>query len=160
MARISENFSETRQTSFSIPVIIRQALKALRYLHKNRILHGDIKPENIVITEDKDHDIETKLLDFGLAMSLGDERKLMSGTLRYLAPEILLHGRPNSPATDLYALGVSLIESILSIEVPGSNEMNEAVLREHVCRSQQNTGERRHKKSLRALGIHPRFVPN
>ena len=61
-------------------------------------------------------------------MSLGDERKLMSGTLRYLAPEILLHGSPNSPATDLYALGVSLIESMLSIEVPGSNEINEAFL--------------------------------
>ena len=74
----------------------------------------------------EDHEIETKLLDFGLAMSLGDERKLMSGTLRYLAPEILLHGKPNSPATDLYALGVSLIESILSIEVPGSSEMDEA----------------------------------
>ncbi len=118
-----------KQTSiFSIPMILRQVLKALSYLHKNRILHGDIKPENIVIVENEEHEIETKLLDFGLAMSLGDERKLMSGTLRYLAPEILLHGKPNSPATDLYALGVSLIESMLSIEVPGSNEMNEAFL--------------------------------
>jgi hypothetical protein len=118
-------YLQNKTNIFSIPLIIRQVLKALSYLHKNRILHGDIKPENIVITVDNNLDIETKLLDFGLAMSLGDERKLMSGTLRYLAPEILLHGSPNSPATDLYALGVSLVESILSMEVPGSNEMNE-----------------------------------
>jgi serine/threonine protein kinase len=119
-------FLRDKTNIFAIPTIIRQVLEALSYLHKNRILHGDIKPENIVITEDKQHEIETKLLDFGLAMSLGDERKLMSGTLRYLAPEILLHGTPNAPATDLYALGVSLVESMLSIEVPGSNEINEA----------------------------------
>jgi serine/threonine protein kinase/tetratricopeptide (TPR) repeat protein len=121
-------FLRNKTNIFSIPVIIRQVLKALTYLHKNRILHGDIKPENIVITEDKDHDIETKLLDFGLVMSLGDERKFMSGTLRYLAPEILSHGSPNSPTTDLYALGVSLIESILSGDVPSSNKINDAFL--------------------------------
>jgi serine/threonine protein kinase len=120
------DFLRDRENVPSIPLIIRQVLKALAYLHGNRILHGDIKPENIVITEDKDRTIETKLLDFGLAMSLGEERKLMSGTLRYLAPEILLHGMPNSPATDLYALGVSLIESILSTEVPGPNQIGEA----------------------------------
>ncbi|MGD1047254.1 MAG: protein kinase [Candidatus Krumholzibacteriaceae bacterium] len=108
-----------------VPAVIKQILKALTYLNRNRILHGDIKPENIVITEGEDRSINTKLLDFGLTMGLGDERKLMSGTLRYLAPEILLHGSRNSPATDLYALGISLIESILSTEVPGSNEIDE-----------------------------------
>jgi len=119
-------FLRNKTNIFSIPVIIRQVLKALTYLHKNRILHGDIKPENIVITERNDHAMETKLLDFGLVKSLGDERKLMSGTFRYLAPEILLHGAPSSPSTDLYALGVSLVESILSEEVPSSNEIDEA----------------------------------
>jgi tetratricopeptide (TPR) repeat protein len=120
------SFFKDKTKILLIPTIIRQVLKALSYLHKNRILHGDIKPENIIITENEDNGIETKLLDFGLAMSLGDERKLMSGTLRYLAPEILLHGMPNSPATDLYALGVSLIESLLSIEVPGSNQTDDS----------------------------------
>ncbi len=119
-------FFRNKTNIFSIPVIIRQVLKALSYLHKNKILHGDIKPENVVIIEYEDYSIETKLLDFGLAMSLGDERKLMSGTLRYMAPEILVYGKSNSPATDLYALGVSLIESILSTEVPGSTRMDEA----------------------------------
>lgn len=119
--------SFTNKTNiFQMPTVIKQILKALRYLNKNRILHGDIKPENIVITEGEDGGMNAKLLDFGLITSLGDERKLMSGTLRYLAPEILLRGSPNSPATDLYALGMSLIESVLSTEVPCSNEIDEA----------------------------------
>jgi|GEM_PF-7079839 len=121
-------FCTNKTKIYLMPAVIKQILKALTYLNKNRILHGDIKPENIVITEGEDHSINTKLLDFGLTTSLGDERKLTSGTLRYLAPEILLRGSSNSPATDLYALGVSLIESILSTEVPGSNEINEAFL--------------------------------
>ncbi|MDD4858077.1 MAG: serine/threonine-protein kinase, partial [Candidatus Krumholzibacteria bacterium] len=120
------DFLRAKTNTFLIPETIRQVLRALTYLHKNRILHGDIKPENIVITENEDHSITAKLLDFGLTTGTGNENKLLSGTLRYLAPEILLNAAPRSPATDLYALGVSLIESILSKEVPPSSEIDEA----------------------------------
>lgn len=119
------DFLRNKTNILLIPMVIRQALKALTYLHANRILHGDIKPENVVITGGEDHSINTKLLDFGLTTSLGDDRKLLSGTLRYLAPEILLQGAPSSPSTDLYALGVSLIESILSEEAPRPDEIDE-----------------------------------
>jgi serine/threonine protein kinase/tetratricopeptide (TPR) repeat protein len=121
-------FLRNKRNVILLPAIIRQVLNALAYLHKSRILHGDIKPENIVIIENEDHSVTAKLLDFGLTTSLGDESKLVSGTLRYLAPEILLYGSPSSPATDLYALGVSLIEATLSEEVPSANEIDEAFL--------------------------------
>ena len=119
-------FFADKSNMILMPMVIRQILKALMYLNRNRILHGDIKPENIIITEGEDGGINAKLLDFGLTTSLGDEKKLTSGTLRYLAPEILLYACPNSPATDLYGLGVSFIESVLSTEIPGPNEINEA----------------------------------
>jgi serine/threonine protein kinase/tetratricopeptide (TPR) repeat protein len=120
-----------QKTNYSrIPVIIRQTLNALIYLNKNRILHGDIKPENIVIRLNEDGELTTKLLDFGLTMNLDDEKRRLSGTIRYIAPEILLQGARKSPATDLYALGVSLIESILRKETRRSDTIDEAYFEE------------------------------
>ena len=76
------------------------------------VLHRDIKPGNIRLTPDG----EFKVLDFGIARGQGIEREAHTteyqlGSLNYMAPELLVGGEA-SPASDVYALGVTLFESI------------------------------------------------
>lgn len=88
----------------------RQTLAGLRAAHAAGILHRDIKPGNILLGDDGVY----RLLDFGLARRIGEETDLtrtgeVVGTARYLAPE-LARGGEAGPASDLYALGVTLLE--------------------------------------------------
>lgn len=86
--------------------IATQILSALEHATRFGIVHGDIKPANLLRSSDG----TIKLSDFGLASYLESEpNSSLSGTPNYLAPEIL-DGSPNSIQTDMYALGVTLFE--------------------------------------------------
>ncbi len=88
--------------------IIRQVLSGLDALHASGIIHCDIKPENLLLTDEQ----TIKIADFGIA-SLPTDRKSAEdiargvGTLDYLAPEVL-NGTGYSPSIDLYSAGVTL----------------------------------------------------
>lgn len=78
----------------------------LEYLHRNQLLHGDVKPSNVAFTADG----VAKLLDFGLTVAaVDDEPHQWGGTRLYLPPEVLNGARPSASA-DIWALGVMLIE--------------------------------------------------
>ena len=84
--------------------------EALAIAHESGVIHRDIKPGNIMLTEAG----EARLGDFGIATSLdldGDATTtgLILGTPSYLAPE-RIEGAPATPATDIYGLGVVLYE--------------------------------------------------
>ncbi len=91
------------------------AFKGLTALHKKRIIHRDLKPENLFLAEDG----HTKLMDLGFAHKTSGRGPLSAGgsgggtgfqgSLAYAAPECLQGTRP-SPASDVYALGVSIYE--------------------------------------------------
>lgn len=106
-----------------LPEIIKQSLSALYYLQKMHILHGDIKPENIIITNNR-NTITTKLVDFGLSQTFTTKTKHIGGTIRFMAPELIINGK-HSEATDIYALGISLVESIIQISYPPFTEIND-----------------------------------
>jgi len=82
---------------------------ALQYAHSEGILHRDVKPENVLITEDG----TAKLNDFGLAKMLGQprltEEGIIVGTVAYVAPEIAL-GKDADARSDLYSFGAVLYE--------------------------------------------------
>ena len=83
-----------------------QIVSALEHATRYGIVHGDIKPANLL----RSNDGTIKLSDFGLASYLESEpNSSLSGTPNYLAPEIL-DGTPNSVQSDMYALGVTLFE--------------------------------------------------
>ena len=80
---------------------------ALDYAHKNGIVHGDIKPGNLLL----DSAANAWVTDFGLSRNQSEPLEASSGlvgTLRYLAPE-QLSGHADV-RTDIYALGVTLFE--------------------------------------------------
>ncbi len=88
--------------------IALQLADALRHSVKFDIIHGDIKPSNVLLT-DADH---VKLSDFGLARRLSqssDEETPGAGTPDYVAPEII-QGSGSDARSDLYSLGVTLFE--------------------------------------------------
>ncbi|KAL4885220.1 kinase-like domain-containing protein [Aspergillus karnatakaensis] len=71
-----------------VQTITRQILQALKYLHKRRITHRDIKPDNILISSQEP--LKVKLSDFGLSKVVQEETflKTFCGTLLYCAPEV------------------------------------------------------------------------
>jgi serine/threonine-protein kinase len=105
-----------------IHVLAAQSLAALAVSHARRIVHGDLKPANIML----DAAGSAKLVDFGIAQQTGESDKTRSAdgtdsgddagggqtvTLAYMAPE-LLSGAPVSPASDIFAFGLILYEMI------------------------------------------------
>ncbi len=90
--------------------LFAQILDALELIHARGIVHGDLKPENIMILDVGLASERVCLIDFGIASlareAWGDD---VNGTPGYLAPEVI-SGHPASPACDLYAAGVILFE--------------------------------------------------
>lgn len=85
---------------------IDQVLSALEHAHAAGVVHGDIKPANIMVTRDG----AIKITDFGTARVVNDEEPNAAdhvmGTPAYMAPEQLL-GESVDPRADLYAVGVT-----------------------------------------------------
>lgn len=85
--------------------IVRDCLAALAALHREGIVHGDIKPANIMLKRTGN----AKTIDIGSAFELKDPPCSRSCTPRYAAPEIL-DGKSSTPSSDLASLGYVLIE--------------------------------------------------
>lgn len=91
--------------------IVRQIARAMQEAHDSGLIHGDLKPSNLMLEPSG----KVRILDFGLA-TCGDPDATSSlsgtdpqGTIAYLAPERLLGNAP-SPQSDIYALGTILYE--------------------------------------------------
>jgi serine/threonine-protein kinase len=108
-----------------------QIAEALGFAHHAGLVHRDVKPQNVLVTDDG----EAKVTDFGIARSLDVEHGVTQtgtvlGTSNYLSPE-QARGQVVTPATDVYSLGVVLYE-LLTGEVPFPGENFVAVAMKHI----------------------------
>ncbi|CAK9172478.1 unnamed protein product [Ilex paraguariensis] len=91
-----------------VQAIAKQLVRALYYLHSNRIIHRDMKPQNILIGAGS----VVKLCDFGFARAMSTNTVVLrsiKGTPLYMAPE-LVREQPYNHTADLWSLGVILYE--------------------------------------------------
>jgi len=106
--------------------IVIQVAQGLVKAHKEGVVHRDVKPSNLLITEDG----QVKILDFGLAVLEGavqsETSKTISGTAAYMSPE-QARGEGVDHRTDIWSLGVVLYE-IVTGQKPFTGDYEQAVI--------------------------------
>ena len=112
LATVNERFTEK-----GIWDLILQCAVSFEFLHKRNIIHLDLKPENLFLTEDN----VLKLGDFGLSTKVGISPSLHSeGDKYYMAPEVL--EGIYSKAADIFSLGLIILELAADIELPSNGD--------------------------------------
>ncbi|MGQ9482179.1 Stk1 family PASTA domain-containing Ser/Thr kinase [Chloroflexus sp.] len=122
-----------REAPFAIPRAVRiaeQIARGLHAAHRAGLIHRDIKPQNIIVTDDG----QVRITDFGVAKSrlstAMTETGVTLGTVDYIAPE-QAQGRAATPQSDIYALGVVLYE-MLTGRLPFTGDNAVAVAMKHI----------------------------
>ncbi|KAK9788436.1 hypothetical protein WJX73_004917 [Symbiochloris irregularis] len=109
-----------------IKLYMYQMLEGIAYCHSHRVLHRDLKPQNLLIDRSNNY---LKLADFGLARAFGLPVRAYTHevvTLWYRAPEILLGAQHYSTAVDLWSIGCIFAELINQKPLfPGDSEIDE-----------------------------------
>src|SRR5918912_2066547 len=125
--------------------------RALECAHANRLVHRDVKPQNVLI----DPDGRAKVTDFGIARSMEAQGLTATGrvlgTTDYVSPEQAL-GHPVTEQSDIYSLGVVLYE-MLTGEVPFGADTQVAVAMKHVRESLPDVQRRRPEVSAALAAV-------
>jgi len=106
--KLTDILLNARFTEPEIACVCKETLEALKYLHENKMVHRDIKSDNILLSKSGD----IKLADFGFCCKLkndNDYRKSVMGTPYWMAPEVI-RGLEYSYKADIWSLGIVAIE--------------------------------------------------
>jgi serine/threonine protein kinase len=118
---LATRLKQGRLSAKGAAMIAIQALMALEVAHSKDIIHRDLKPENVYLQSTPERKIRVRVLDFGIAKIVGERgenlprltlRNEACGTPSYMAPEQIIGDNDVTAATDLYALGLLMIEMI------------------------------------------------
>ena len=114
--------------------ILAEILEALNFAHENGVIHRDIKPSNIIISSSG----YAKLMDFGIAIMMGDKRMTATGTnigtSWYMSPEHVTRPKEIDHRSDVYSIGIVLYE-MLTGDVPFDGETDYEIKDSHLRKS-------------------------
>lgn len=106
-------------------------LEALKYVHKAGFVHGDIKPQNVLVSTDK----RILLSDFGVAQrplkTQNRNEESMMGSIHYMSPT-QLQGKTASIEDDIYAVGIIFYEMLLG-KLPFDGDNVDKIAKQHLC---------------------------
>jgi len=126
LGQVIDDFKKDHLAIDAILRYVTQIAEAIGTAHKNQIIHRDIKPDNIILTETD----QIKVMDFGLAKLRGSANLTKTsstiGTLNYMAPE-QIEGKDVDQRSDIFSFGVLLYE-MLSGEKPFKGDYEASVM--------------------------------
>ncbi len=126
LAQVVEKLSETgeRLDPEHVAWVTERVLNALRYIHHQGVVHGDLKPHNIVLEPDKHL---ASIVDFGLAKIKPKEKSGNKGYTEFFSAPEIKDGKTIIPESDFYSLGMTMIyalsgdaDDLIRKEVPAS----------------------------------------
>jgi serine/threonine-protein kinase len=124
--------------AFPVPLAIevsRQCLAAFDYLHRRKIVHRDVSPDNIMLTREEDGTLRAKLIDLGIAKIAQATEELTAadefiGKLRYSSPEQLTKSATSPQIdgrSDLFSFGIVVYEILTGICPYGGESIHEII---------------------------------
>jgi len=118
---------DTGLETFTIKSFLYQLLRGIAYCHEHRVLHRDLKPQNLLINMGG----ELKLADFGLARAFGIPVRNYTHevvTLWYRAPDVLMGSRKYSTSVDMWSVGCIFAEMVNGRPLfPGSSDADQLI---------------------------------
>lgn len=126
LAQIIEKLAEMNEIldPEHVAWIVERILNALRYIHYEGVVHGDLKPHNIIVAPEKHL---ASIVDFGLAKIKPKAGSRSKGHTEYFSAPEAIEGKSILPESDLYSLGMTMIyalsgdaECVIRKEVPSS----------------------------------------
>ncbi|KAI3647287.1 hypothetical protein MP228_007508 [Amoeboaphelidium protococcarum] len=119
LKKYCDSHSELDMTT--VRILMQQILQGIAYCHQKRILHRDLKPQNLLISKK----LELKLADFGLSRAFGVPVRSYSNevvTLWYRAPDVLLGNKSYDTSIDIWSIGCIMGEMVNNRPVfPGTS---------------------------------------
>ena len=98
---------------YKLLLLTRDIADGLQYIHNRGVVHNDIKPDNIMVSENNENNV-SKIVDFGLAcntVTTGGKYCIKDGgSPNFIPPEYTTQNKVRYPASDMWALGVSLYQ--------------------------------------------------
>ncbi|KAA6383201.1 MAG: putative Serine/Threonine kinase domain protein [Streblomastix strix] len=135
--------------------LLSQMIMAVDYLHQNNILHRDLKPKNVFLS----NTFDVRLGDFGISRVLADGEKYAhtkTGTVTFMCPELVSQGKFNEQG-DVWGIGIIMYELLTGVLFTVINAQNSTQILQNIVNIQEPEITNYYSEGLRKL-IHRMLI--